>query len=157
MATHKNQEHSLIYAVFDYCSTRVKVPKKKKDEKKLLISIVLLNLRKHNMITQPCKLPEKVHFREVQSIVLRCTAFFACIEVIQLLLHKMLSSEGFTVKVFFSGDTARCVRAEPARCCSSRCRHSGREWPEYQISFQYFSGTRYRIRFLGSTWYTYHC
>ena len=58
--------------------------------------------------------------------------------------------------LFLSGDTARFVRAAPARCGSSQYRHSGRECPEYRISFQYLSGGRYRTQLREHTQYTYH-
>ena len=67
----------------------------------LLSSISLFNPRKHNLITQPRKLPEKIHIREVQSVVMRLTAVLARVEVLHLLLIEMLGAEHFTVKAFF--------------------------------------------------------
>ena len=63
--------------------------------------IISFTPRKHNLITQPRKLPEKVHIREVQSVVMRFTAVLARVEVLHLLLVEMLSAECFTVKTFF--------------------------------------------------------
>ena len=67
----------------------------------LLSSISLFNPRKHNLITQPRKLPEKIHIREVQPVVMRFTAVLARVKIRHLLLIEMLGAECFTVKTFF--------------------------------------------------------
>ena len=63
--------------------------------------IYSFNPRKHHLITQPRKLPEKVHIREVKSVVMGLTALFTCVEVLHFLLIEMLGAEDFTVKAFF--------------------------------------------------------
>ena len=62
---------------------------------------VSFNPRKHHLITQPRKLPEKVHIREVQTVVMRFTAVLARVKILHLLLIEMLGAECFTVKAFF--------------------------------------------------------
>ena len=57
--------------------------------------------RKNHLITQPRKLPEKVHIREVQTVVVSLTSVLARVEVLHFLLIKMLGAESFTVKAFF--------------------------------------------------------
>ena len=57
--------------------------------------------RKHYLITQPRKLPEKVHIREVQPVVVRLAAVLACVEVLHFELIEMLGAECFTVNAFF--------------------------------------------------------
>ena len=63
--------------------------------------IISFTPRKHNLITQPRKLPKKVHIREVQSVIMCLTAVLARVEVLHLLLIEMLGAECFTVKAFF--------------------------------------------------------
>lgn len=89
---------SKAFSNFD-SSTGIKVPLKKKRAKQQtpLSSIALFNPRKHNLITQPRKLPEKVHIREVQTVVMRFTAVLARVKM----RHLLLGVEGFTVKSFF--------------------------------------------------------
>ena len=63
--------------------------------------IYSFNPRKHHPITQPRKLPEKVHIREIQPVVMGLATLFACVEVLHFFLIEMLGKEGFTVKAFF--------------------------------------------------------